>query len=50
MDAQPWILLEMRHFRWFLRVGAETLLAVREGLSSQTQWPDRAEWTRACDL
>jgi hypothetical protein len=36
MDTRPWTLLEMRHFRLFLRVGAETLLAVREGLLEQT--------------
>ena len=36
MDTRPWTLLEMRHFRLFLRVGALTLLAVREGLLAET--------------
>jgi hypothetical protein len=35
MDTRPRTLIEMRHFRLFLRVGAETLLAVHEGLLTQ---------------
>jgi hypothetical protein len=37
MDTRPCTLLEMAHFRLFLRVGAETLLAVREGLLAETR-------------
>jgi hypothetical protein len=36
MDTWAWTLLEMRHVRLFLRVGALTLLAVREELLAQT--------------
>jgi hypothetical protein len=36
MDTRAWTLLEMRYFRLFLRVGALTLPAVREGLLAQT--------------
>jgi hypothetical protein len=36
MDTRPWTLIQMRHFQLFLRVGAETLPAVREGWLAQT--------------
>jgi hypothetical protein len=36
MDTRAWTLLEMTHFGLFLRVGALTLLAVREGLLAET--------------